>query len=67
MASAIMRVKDKQTKQTFSFDVTLNTVQVKTKDGVRVTLHPVALRLMVKKGSRFDGHTLTGTREMVML
>lgn len=58
-----LRVRDLATSETFTLRWE-NTAFVNTRDGVRVKLHPVSLRLMVPKGSKFDGHTLIGPRPM---
>lgn len=60
----LMSIRDTKTKQKFEVDPTANTVRVKTRDGVEIKIHPVTIRMMVPKGQKFDGQTLTGTREM---
>lgn len=63
-SAAVISVRDLQTKQTFNIRAGENTTYIRTKDGVKVRIHPVVLQTMVKKGQKFDGHTVTGTRKM---
>ncbi len=57
----MLRVKDVKTGAVY--DVPLSTTAtIVCRDGVRVRLHPNTVDLMVKRGKRFDGHTIKGTR-----
>lgn len=68
MSQLQMRIRDVSTNETYSVDACENTVVVKSrKDGVKIKLHPVSIRLLVKPKSRFSGHTLTGTRELELI
>lgn len=59
-----IQVRDIQTKQVFNVSPTENRVNIITRDGVTVRLHPIIIRTMVGRGQKFDGHTITGPREM---
>lgn len=59
-----LKVRDIQTDQVFVIDPSEDRVFVKTRDGVKVRLHPYVINHMVKSGSRFDGHTQMGPRKM---
>lgn len=65
--AAIMKIKDVETKQVFDVPASYDRAFIETRDGVRVRLHPVALRSMNKQGDRFSGHTVLGPRELVWL
>ena len=68
MSQLQMRIRDVSTNETYSVDACENTVVVKSrKDGVKIKLHPVSIRLLVKPKSRFSGHTLTGPRELELI
>lgn len=60
-------VKDIATREIFKLKPTLNVAWVETRDGERVTLHPVAIKTFVPKGTEFDAHTLRGTRRMKLI
>lgn len=59
-----IKVRDIKTRTIYNLDPTEDRVWIKTKDGVRVRIHPIILRTMVRIGQRFEGHTITGPREM---
>lgn len=63
----LLVIKDVATHETFKIKPTLNVAWVETRDGVRVRLHPVAIKTFVLKGTEFDGSTLRGTRRMKLL
>lgn len=63
----MLQVKDVATRQVFKLRPGDNVTYVTTRDGVRVKLHPVVIKLMVKKGSKFAGSSVLGDREMVKL
>lgn len=63
----MINVKDLVTGETHRLDPTENTVVVKTRDGFKVKIHPAALRSLVKVGDKFEGTTITGTRQMERL
>jgi hypothetical protein len=68
MSQLQMRIRDVTTNEEYRVDACENTVVVKSrKDGVKIKLHPVSIRLLVKPRSRFSGHTLLGQREMELL
>lgn len=60
-----LKVRDSATKQIFKVRPTENTQWITTRDGVRVRLHPIIIRTMVRKGEKFEGHTIFGDREMM--
>lgn len=62
-----LEVQDRATRQVFKVSPTANTETVVTRDGVRVKLHPIVIRTMVRKGEVFSGQTIVGNREMVRL
>lgn len=63
----LMHIRDEVTKQIYKIPVTNNTEFVVAKDGMRIKLHPVVIKLMVKRGHKFEGQTILGTREMIKL
>lgn len=63
----MIQVKDVKTRQVFQFEASVGTIHVKTKDGVRVKLHPHVIEHLIGKNQVFDGQTMTGTREMKKL
>lgn len=68
MANEIkIRVRDIKTGEIFDVDACDNTAHVKTRDGVRVKLHPVALRQFVPERGTFNASTLLGPRAMVRM
>ena len=60
-----MQVRDVKTDKVFTVSPTEDRVFVVTTDGVKVKLHPVVIKNMVKKGRRFDGQTQLGPRPMI--
>lgn len=63
-----MRIRDIKTGETHTVDSCDNTVALKSKrDGVRFKIHPASIQILVKPGTRFQGHTLTGTRELELV
>ena len=62
-----LQVKDLKTKEVFRVSPVSNTEFVVTRDGVRVRLHPIVIKNLVKAGQQFDGHTQLGPRPMVKL
>lgn len=62
-----LEIQDRATRQVFKISPTANTEVVTTRDGVKVRLHPIAIRTFVRKGEVFSGQTLIGDREMVRL
>lgn len=63
----LMKVKDVQTGQIFDIRPCDNTAYVTTRDGVRVKLHPVTIKLFVPRGGEFEGHTIVGRRQLKRL
>jgi hypothetical protein len=63
----IMQIKDVKTRQLFKIDPSLDRITLKTRDGVKVKLHPTIIQFMVKKNGTFQGTTVFGGREMVKL
>lgn len=63
----MIQVKDVKTRQVFQLEPSVGTVYIKTRDGVRVKLHPYVIQHMVRTNQLFDGQTLVGTREMKKL
>lgn len=59
-----LQVKDVKTNRVINVPLD-DTWIVRLSDGVKVRLHPNFISLTVKKGERFDGHTLLGPRRLV--
>jgi hypothetical protein len=57
-----MELKDLETKTRFQVKLD-DTTYVRVGDGVRVRLHPLFIRLTVKVGEVFEGHTVLGKRK----
>jgi hypothetical protein len=65
--SYTMPIRDIKTREIFQVDPTQSRAYLKTRDGYEVRIHPTTIRTMVPKNGRFQGHTVTGTREMERL
>ena len=60
----VMHVKDQTTGEIHKLDPALNTMHLTSRDGVRLTFHPVTLRTLVPKGSEFSAISVLGYRPM---
>lgn len=60
--------RDLITGEKHKVDACENTVVVKSrKDGVKIKVHPMSIKLLVKPKSKFSGHTITGPRELELI
>lgn len=62
-----IKIKDLETNEVFTIDSVRNYEEFVTRDGIKVKVYPVFIKLLVGRGQSFSGVTVLGSREMVKL
>jgi hypothetical protein len=59
-----LRIRDIHSGETFSVAWGNTEFVTIRRDGVKIRLHPNAIRVMIKPGAKFDGQTILGPRTL---